>query len=993
MTVIASNRSSGSRETAALLAERSIRRAGEVMRFVRAVRLAGSLVGLPPKHRTALVQAVSTLCRTLVSSGYELHARLLVGHQEQQCYVLVLVQVRSGPDADQHKSPIPILQATLSRWASRLDLCLLDETYAGGPLVKFGQALGSAVELPAGTELSYWSRLVAAKSLEEALRLAVGQYRSLSAELTQIKDLVERRGELAGLPADENLALLSLVASKSRNLITILEPNGGILWVNQAFEEATGYQLAQARGRRLDELLFGPSTDPAAVQAFQHALKSGSELLQELMVYRRDGRTFWVECNLIPVRSKAGDITCWLSVDVDITKWRQTEEALREAKRLAEESARLKSDFLANISHEIRTPMNAIIGMTELALATALSREQREYLLTVQSAADSLLQLLNDVLDFSKIEAGKMTIDEVDFNLADAVRDTLRALSVKAREKQLTLVARIPLDLPVDVRGDPIRLKQILFNLIGNAIKFTEQGEVAVEVELLWRTRNELGYHIIVRDTGIGIPEDKLGRIFDAFSQADSSTTRRYGGTGLGLTITANLVRLMKGRIWVESTVGVGSAFHVNLRLAAGESCPKCEEWSSALRGKKLLLVHHHLGERRFLEQNLNRMGLEVVSAGDGAEAAQAVAEAVGRQMPFDIALVVSDRPSVDGFPIVTALRESVPQGVRHVALLVSSERPDDQAASRQLGVAVLMRPVSLGAIAEFLTEILHPDRPQTARADARYASELPHSLSDKAWRPLRVLVVDDHDANRKLATTILQRRGHHCVEATSGEEAIRLWEQQPFDVILMDVRMPQMDGFQATQIIRRREQAGAKHVPIIALTAHAMKGDRERCLAEGMDGYLAKPLRPADLVRMVESLGGRELHMAPEVSPAISQPSADPGPREFDFQKALESMDNDQSLLLQQMQYFLKDGPELVSRIRRAIARKDGRDLELAAHRLKSLTARYEARMASTLAAELEERGTHGRWEGAEQQAEQLEQLVSRLCRAVQQYVAAQSH
>ncbi len=972
-----------------------IQRVGHIARLTQTIRLAGAFLDLPSSKRNALQRCVRAACRVLLQHNYPLEAQVIIHRCQANCYLEV--QLRGELDRASSDASMTWQQAlrdSIPPWTGKLDLVEIPERPVDGQLLRFGQQLPGWVERFGAWEQWPWPELLKMTTLQEAATWAIEQYRCASQELARTREQIDRRGEWAGLAPNENLALLSLVASKSRNLITIMEPNGGILWVNQAFEEATGYSLAHARGRRLDELLFGPSTDRLAITAFQQAMASGHELLQEILVYRRDGNTFWVECNLIPVRNKAGDITCWLSVDVDITKWRQTEEALREAKRLAEENARMKSNFLANISHEIRTPMNAIIGMTELALATPLSKEQRDYLLTVQSAAESLLQLLNDVLDFSKIEAGKMTIDEVDFNLAEAVRDTLRALAVKAREKNLTLVSRAPLDLPVHVRGDPVRIQQILYNLVGNAIKFTERGEVAVELELQWQTPQELGYHIAVRDTGIGIPEEKLEKIFDAFSQADSSTTRRYGGTGLGLTITANLVRLMKGRIWVESTVGVGSTFHVALRLSpAAEPPPDLALVYPSLRNTKLLLIHHHAGERRFLEEQLGALGIDTVCTTDGAEASSALQDAKRRGTPFDAVLIGHDPPDVDAFPVVTSLRSAWHEALRHVILVSTTERASDAALARRLGIeGFLIRPVSMKAIAQLLDEFFRPPEPVPSSDSFEHPKNQTFS-SSKAERSLRILVVDDHDANRKLATTVLEQRGHYCVEATNGQEAITLWQQQPFDVILMDVRMPEMDGFQATQTIRQKEKATGKHVPIVALTAHAMKGDREKCLAEGMDGYLAKPLRPGELVAMVESLGGLDRTQVMRAEWASPDESKQVAPAlEYDFQEALRSVDNDQSLLLQQMQFFLKDGPGLVSRIQQAIQQRDARQLELAAHRLKSLTARYTAQSATHLAAELEQRAGHNQWDGIEPLAEKLADLVGRLCDAVRQYVAAQS-
>ena len=446
-------------------------------------------------------------------------------------------------------------KTSLQRLGESLDHFDLSSWPRAGAVISMGQALAPHFDSPTESEAQSWGDMLRSRSTEDALVLSLQHGRTIAIKLGHAEDREALHEQFGGVDSSENLAMLSLVASKSRNLISFMDAEGYITWINESFVDATGYSPAEAVGKRQDELLFGPSTDEAAARAFQQALINGHDLKHDIMLYRQDGRTFWAECDLIPIRNHKGKIVRWLSIDVDITRRRQTEESLRAAKEQAESNARTKSEFLANMSHEIRTPMNAIIGMTELVRTTELTPEQKDYLRTVQTSAESLLQLLNDILDLSKVEAGKLEIDEVDFNLAETVRDTLKTLAVKAHEKGLELAAHMPMDLPQFVSGDPIRLKQILFNLVGNAIKFTEHGEVVVEVELQWTTEDEIGLHFAVRDTGIGIPKKKLNKIFEAFMQADSAITRHYGGTGLGLTITAELVRLMQGKVWVESNI------------------------------------------------------------------------------------------------------------------------------------------------------------------------------------------------------------------------------------------------------------------------------------------------------------------------------------------------------------------------------------------------------------------------------------------------------
>jgi two-component system sensor histidine kinase/response regulator len=969
----------------AVLDETTLVRKTHVAVLLRRFRVACAIVNLTGKRHRQFAQTLRRVVQHLMELSASVTATMAIVERTRQHYLQVELvgRLKTAPLAQGSLEQPEPGGLTWRDLLSDLDFAYTDcrPDHVVVQLAQRIAGLPRVVETAAGPDLT---QIIAAGSISEALSLAVSRYcEAVVVQSAEVREAVRHQHEKPGGAPSEFLSLLSLVVTKSRNLISILEPHGGILWANQAFLETTGYTLGEVRGRKLDELLFGPGTDREAVRAYHTALSSGQELVQEILLYHRDKNTFWVESNLIPVHSRRGELTCWLSIDVDITKWRQTEEALREAKRMAEESARMKSEFLANMSHEIRTPMNAIIGMTELVLATDLTQEQREYLLTVQSAAQSLLQLLNDVLDLSKIEAGKMTIDVVDFDLADLIRDTLKALAVRAHQKKLELTAHLPVQMQTYVRGDPVRLRQILFNLVGNAIKFTERGEVVVEVEPMHDGANLCNYHFSVRDTGIGIPREKLDQIFEAFAQVDPSMTRRFGGTGLGLAITSNLVRLMGGRIWVESQVGQGSTFHFVLPLQPAQRAPEAEAADSgSIIGKSALVVDDNATNRRILEEMLRHVQVQVTSASNAAEARAYVAQAAHEGRAFDYVIVDAMMPEEDGFQLAQALRQQWPHTIAHIVMLSSIDKPTEGARTTEGMDAFLTKPVFPRELLATLHRLA--SRPITPQVSAPPEQAPPAKEQSLATRPLRVLVVDDHDANRKLAVTVLQRRGHLCVEAGDGKEALALWRQQPFDVILMDVRMPGIDGLQATQIIRQEETRTGRHVPIVALTAHALKGDQEKCLAVGMDSYLSKPLRPKELVAVVEAVARGQTSAAS----AQETPSPSPAPLEYDFQKALESMDYDESLLIQQMQFFLKDTPELMARIRKAITQHEGKELELAAHRLKGLLARYEARQAAELAAHLEARGQQGQWEGTQMLAEQLAPLVEQLSQAIGEYL-----
>ncbi len=757
---------------------------------------------------------------------------------------------------------------------------------------------------------------------------------------------------------------------KEQRFRALVEATTAVDWTTGASGEVETelYGWAALTGQTLEQTLgwgwfdaVHPDDRADTRNTWMAAHAARSVYRMEHRVRRYDGEYRDMRAYGVPIMDEQGNLLEWMGAHSDITEQKQAEVALFDAKAAADAANLAKSEFLANMSHEIRTPMNGVIGLTELALGTELSAEQREYLMGIAISGNALLQVINDILDFSKIEAGKLEIDAIDFNLITAVELAVETMALRAHEKDLELTCDIHPEVPNGLIGDPARLRQVLINLVGNAVKFTAQGEVAVTVEPDRVTSDTVWLTFSVSDTGIGIPAEKQQAIFEAFTQADGSTTRNFGGTGLGLTISSKLVQLMGGQLQLESEQGYGSRFYFTIPFSSvqqqnGKST--APRRSTELAGLRVLLVDDNATSRQILLRTLARHGIDAAEADSGASALSSLRNALEEQVPFQLILLDVCMPGMDGFTLLEQIRQDPDLDRPAILMLSSIDRGKDIFRARELGAAAfIVKPAQWNKLRAAIGEAL------AVVGDAPATSEPPVPPDSQAEIPagsLRILIAEDNAVNRLFARRVLEKAGHEAIIAENGEVAIALLEESRFDVVLMDVQMPIMDGYQATARIREKEQGTNRHQPIIAMTAHAMKGDREYCLERGMDNYVSKPIQSRLLLKAIAEVlaptSSGKNHLIPEQSAS----------RDIHIFKE-DTMPLDPEYLRKLSVMFLEDCPQLMSNIRDAIDGRNAAGLKLASHTLKGPAGVFRDQPAFNAAFHMERIGCDADWSNAE--------------------------
>ena len=820
-------------------------------------------------------------------------------------------------------------------------------------------------------------------SLVDQFNAMLAQIQERDAALQRTHDQLEERVH------ERTAELETLIDSSPTGIMVVDAETRQVIRINDRACQMTGLKRDEVLGHPCSAILCEVDEGNCPILDEQREKAMGERFL-----HRRDGKMLPVLHNV--VRVTIGGRPCLLETLTDITDRKRAEENLREAKEATEEANRqleaaieranrmamqaemaneAKSEFLANMSHEIRTPMNGVIGMVRLLLDTQLSSEQREYANAVCGSAETLLEIINQVLDFSKIEAGRLELEHIPFDLRGLLDEVVDLLALRASKKALQMACLVESDVPPRLSGDPGRLRQVLTNLAGNALKFTEAGEIVIEVSVEFATDTHTKLRFAISDTGIGIPDDRMKDIFDSFSQADSSTTRRYGGTGLGLAISKKLVELMGGEIDAVSEIDVGSTFWFTVTL---ENQSDASEWldqlSEGIKGKRVLVVDNHPMQRQALVQQLLAWRLRPHEADSGQAALELLEQAAQEKDAFAMAFVDSALPGMSAAQFAEHAA-STPDTADLPLVLLTPIGTHLQQPAPEKGrfIAILSKPVHSAPLLQCLRNTLAPGLAEQAAPGQAGTTKLRH------WDGLRVLLAEDNPVNQKVALRMLQKLGFAPEVAATGKQAVEMHQAAPYNIILMDLQMPEMDGFRAMRAIRRFDSGHDRTTFIVALTAHALKGDRERCLAEGMDEYVPKPVHPDKLLR---ALAQAPLVDVPE-PPASKE---DRGEAEqpdglFLRQNMLERLDGDTAFMAELLDLFVQDFPEKLEALRGALEQENGETLARAAHALKGAGANVASERLRHLALDIEKAAKDNQFDAAQSAFEALSETFAQFC------------
>jgi two-component system sensor histidine kinase/response regulator len=948
----------------------------DISERVRAQRIKDAQHGITQvlAESASLAEATSGILRSVCeASGWDLGVLMQVRESEG---VLRVVDFWRAPGSALSKNMDAVRTAVFRpgvglagrAWQTQAvtrayDMLAFEDQYAAKLAKDVGLRGGFAVPITSKKEVVGVLTFFSAEPRNADLEL-LGVITSLSGQIGEF--IARKRAE------EESLRFFAV----SLDMLIISGMDGRVRRASPACEKALGFTTAEMMPLKLSDLVH-PADAPDAQKQLEGLARGTAVNGYEVRTRCKDGSYKWILWNIVP-DVEAGLIYC---AGRDVTERRAAEQALQSATDAAQAGSRAKSEFLANMSHEIRTPMNGIIGMTELALGTELNEEQREYLQMVQSSAEGLLRIVNDILDFSKIEAGRFDLEDTDFDFREMLDQTVKALAVRAHKKGLELSIRVAPAVPELLCGDAVRLGQVLANLVGNAIKFTDKGNVVVEVEPGAPSADPLTLRFAVSDTGIGIAAQNRAVVFEAFAQADGTTTRLFGGTGLGLTISRRIVEMMGGTLEVESELGKGSKFHFTARFKVAAAAARSAVVDAGqLAGVSVLIADDNKTNRLILEEMLKNWQMRPRLAESGQLALALLREARdgGRVLP--LVLLDAHMPGMDGFEVAATIKDEPGLAGVTIMMLTSDQQPGDVARCRSLGINVyVVKPIGRSALLNaILTALGGPAATLPAAASAP-AAAAHHSGHEPV---LRVLLAEDNEVNRRLVVRLLEKRGHSVAIACNGREAIDMLELRgfaAFDAVLMDIQMPVLDGLRATSMIRVREKALGNHVPIIGVTAHAREEDRVRCLEAGMDGYVSKPIRStelfAELHRVVSETQGRqfmrqlsEQDFAPRAAEngsgadAASDMSGEQivAPElieaAFDRTALLDRVEGDEELLAEIVRLFLDELPRALEELKVAGKVDDLKALARAAHKLRGVLGNLCAAPATAAAMKLEQ-------------------------------------